>query len=236
MHNNIVIHLDALFDTRTAVWQTLTTQEQFIKMLERGYGNRECDRFDDFVPYDTYRAAYEKRDNSTLHNSTVSMIIPIIRMSLKDAIDVHIQTPMAKIPKIYIQVPGNYQLTSDEKLDMAQVLIHHFEVDVPISFIERSLLTMADLTRLEVGAYYIFDAINWLQDIAASCTIDERMICPGTLVCSAKIHTSAAPFNSENLTKAGSIIAEELKFICKLMFINALYYTSPVIAKLHLPD
>lgn len=236
MHNNIVINLDALFDTRTTVWQSLTTQEQFVTMLERGYGNRECDRFDDLVPYETYCKAYDARDNSTLHNSTVSMIIPVVGSALKEAIDVHVQTPMAKIPKVYIQIPKNYSLSDEEKLDLAQVLIHHFSVDVSILFIERNLLTMTDLTRLEVGAYYIYDAINWIQEIAATCTIDERMICPGTVICSAKIHTSAAVFNSDTLTKAGIIIAEELNLICKLIFINAMYYTSPIIAKLHLQE
>ena len=236
MHNNILIDLDTLFDTRTTVLKSVTTEEQFVAILDAGYGNRECDRYDTIIPYETYLEAYEKRNNAVLQKSTISMIIPIVKKMLKDAMDAYIETPITKMPKLFIQVPLRYTLTEEEKLDIGRFLIHHLDMDIPIAFVERNLISLRDLNAMEVGIYYLYDAIQWIADMTVDCVIDHKMLSPGTVVCAAKVHTSAAPYNRQALDKATAVIKSEMDMVCKFMFIPALYFTTPIIASLHLPQ
>jgi len=126
-------------------------------------------------------------------------------------------------------------LTEEEKLDISRLLIHHLDMDISIAFVERTLISLRDLNAMEIGIYYLYDAVNWITDMTVDCVIDHKMISQGTVVCTAKVHTSAAPYNRQALDKAVAVIKKEMAMACKLMFMPAIYFTSPIIASPHLP-
>lgn len=231
MYNHIMLSIDELFDVRTATLQSVTTTDQFVKVLDRGWGGRSTDRYDDIVPYDTYLAAYAARDITTVQSSTVTMVIPIIRDALAEAMHIYGNSPLAERPILYIHIPPRYRFTDEDKQALGQMLVNELGDGPLIEFVYRPLITLEALDKLKVGLFFIYDVLLWIADIASSGIVDARMLSPGTTVLSAKVHTSDAKYNAKTLTKACALLEVELKPVCMLKYVPCSVFTSPLLVK-----
>ena len=108
----IYVDLDTILDTRLATY-AIMNPDYPQRVIDAGYGTRVYDRFDDIgIPWDSWRAAYLKRDKHTLALATETNVLTVILAAIIDKERQAMTAPLLQ-PNLLINTYP-YKLTEDE--------------------------------------------------------------------------------------------------------------------------
>lgn len=234
--NSVLIGIDELFDTRTATMQVVTTPNQFIQMLEEGYGKRETDRWDTYVPYSEFQEAYAHRNTDTVKGSTVTCVVPALAELVLNILSEYNVSPIEKIPTVYINIPPRYRFTSDELTEIGRQIINAIGTVVPIKFLHYKVVTPAKMKELEIGHVFTYSFLDWLEMATLEATLTVKDLIPEVAFYTARVHTSDDPFSKSTLDQGCLSLASSLAPLCKIVYVAAALFTSPIVVNLYSGD
>lgn len=234
MFNNVLISIDELFDVRTGVWQSITTPQDFVKMLDEGYGVRKTDRWDQYAPYSRYEEQFKKRDSALLRQCSITSILPLLDSILLEIAETSHANPTAKTPLLFIDFPARYELSDDEINVICGNIAEALTVDIPINVLRsKRVFTPMDFAAMEISIVFMYDMVKWFETVVTTTVLDKNAVSPFTTVACALVHTSELPYNTKTLEKAGDFLKEHLAPCVTIQYIPSAMFTSPIIVDLY---
>lgn len=164
----IYTDLDTLFDTRLGVLNSISPEAAVTMCRSPDYWNRDHTNWAELtkgmVTNETFEERYRDRDNSILHTSIVTNIIPVLHSILNEyhnakkdqAIDYEIAIEINIWP---------YELEVDELDELTQILQHEvLYPDLPIFYVS---VPLDELTPQYIDTHYsamvFFDFHRWIK-------------------------------------------------------------------------
>lgn len=173
--STIYVDLDSLFDTRLSTLYKLDSQ-RVAGLLKNGYFSRDYDEFDGY-DVETYHKAYQQRDASTIHHSSVTDVPRIILYFAEQTLKARASTPFVKQPRLHLNI---YPYVLPEEAIVAIVegvklvtkgLIDIEIIDTPLEQITPSYV------KKTYAMLVMYEYWNWLEIHAANRNF-ESTFCP----------------------------------------------------------
>lgn len=170
MKHNVLIDVDAIFDTRLGVI-SLFDEELAVEIMNNGWRERYADDitiFTDAISKDAYQRMYQNRNKEVLKRSRLTSFI----FELGDTIN-HLEEMIKtdygiiKESTIYLNLFPYIDLTDEEQFEFVVGLKHYLQTDLDIQvvFYEPMKLNMPFLRDEEILTYITYDYGLWMRSI-----------------------------------------------------------------------
>jgi len=239
-NRNILVSLDALYDTPLQVYKEHYDSDVLTKVLKNwGDPNRYLIWDKSYgVPMEEYLDHWNNRGNELLHPS--EGVTPIDTTSVLDIINISIDTHDYEIDRNEIAIMVNqypFTLTEKEQDVLSRVITNTTGIKVIFKNIPKLDITPGYLNSLSVGSWFDIDVDQWIGNkiskIAPLETWTDSMVCPEIHLYSPKIFNiedGATPNVKSKMILKGKSIWEvrtqTFKPLIDLDYLPTVHFTS----------
>lgn len=232
MLQRLHVELDAILDTRLAT-AALINQQAAVDLMNRNYGYRLSDEMSLFTTHltdDQFRAAYAKRDVTTLMAARPTRIFTRLGEWIgKLEAEQDQGSPRVSAIEVEINVYP-YELTDEERLLIAGAVYSQLSTSVRVVCVSIPLakLTTEYIADAQYTALFLYNYQSWFDQTIGRTTVQPRRIETVTVVApqigpsEASIRESMARLDEKLPTKDPFIALEKM-----MSLIIALNFVSP---------
>ncbi len=177
----LMIDLDSLFDTRLGTLILNYPDQIDIVFRDDKYHNRLDDSFNNAIDKDKFYELYALRDKRTLRESTLTVIIDIVRDFVRSVYNTDPSSPIVYYPKIIVNMYP-YDLNEDEQ-DIIKAGLSSYlsdKADVEMVNMDHNRLSI-DFVNKNLTVLIMYEYHKWLD---AQTNIDgfkDKACCDTTL-------------------------------------------------------
>lgn len=221
----LMVDLDSLFDTRLGtIILNYKDQIDSIFRLDK-YHNRLDDSFNKAIDKDKFYESYALRDKRTLHESTLTIIVDIIKDFVRD---VHFSDPTSPIlyyPKIYVNIYP-YDLTDDEQNIIVAALSSYLsnKADIEIVNMNNNAITI-DFVNNNISVLIMYEYHKWL-DTQTNIDGFKDKACPNTTLFAPRIFFKEIPKTAKESDDIFSLLTNISRPFINLELLPSLFFST----------
>lgn len=159
----ILVELDALMDTRLGAMAGLRPEAAVKLVTNQAYYDRKSDNFEALtgVPDAAYRAAYQKRDATTLENSRMTHAVMMLREMTSHLVETAENTPLVGDVIVEINVYP-YRVEDLDLLELRNAIAAHCAMGTEVVLQSHAPMALTpQLLKKEYSAYIVYNFDAW---------------------------------------------------------------------------
>jgi hypothetical protein len=223
--SGLMIDLDSLFDTRlgTLILNYDDVAEKIF--LEDKYHNRLDDSFNGSIDRPQFTEFYDKRDATTIANSTLTIINDVIYDFIRRTHAADPSSPYVFFPVIYLNVYP-YKLTDAEKEIIKAGVVAYFNNQAPVEVVDM------DYKQLTVGfvkeyltVLILYEYNKWLDEQTLLGNFNKGG-CPGTTLFAPRIFFKEIPKTEAEVDKIFLMLENISKPFINLELLPSIFFST----------
>lgn len=220
----LMIDLDSLFDTRLGtIILNYNDQINTIFRSDR-YHNRLDDSFNNAIDKDEFYKYYALRDKRTLRESTLTIMVDIVKDFVRDVHLSDTTTPIIFYPKILVNIYP-YDLTEEEQNIIAAGLSSYLKDKVEIEIVNMDYNAISIDFVNNISVLVMYEYHKWL-DTQTNIDGFKDKACPNTTLFAPRLFFKEIPKTAKESDNIFNMLTNISKPFINLELLPSLFFST----------